>query len=185
MARIPISWIATVQSLWPQQSAKWRNAQWQIVSDLNLRHAANSPRIMQAFGVDMSQTTDNCFDSAYQSATDSNAFPWWGPFYTDILLDSVLPYLARSFLIYISFLRKDISPQLIRWIQAWLDNRQSWVCFESPKSKKTILKQGVPQGSAMSPLLFLYYIDDLPWGSRDLHVDQMASKWQPTLTQEG
>ena len=38
----------------------------------------------------------------------------------------------------------------------------------------TILNQGVPQSSVLSPLLFLFYIDDLHWGSRDLHANLFA-----------
>ena len=65
----------------------------------------------------------------------------------------------------LKMLRKGVSPHVIRSIQAWLTNRKSWVTFEGAKFKKTILKQGVPRGSVLSPLLFLFYIDDLPWGS--------------------
>ena len=71
----------------------------------------------------------------------------------------------------LNMLRKGVSPRLIRWIQAWLANRQRWVTLEGAKSKKTILKQGVPQGSVLSPLLFLFYIDDLYWASLDLCVN--------------
>ena len=38
------------------------------------------------------------------------------------------------------------------------------------RSKKTILKQGVPPDSVLLPLLFLFYADDLYWDSGDLHV---------------
>ena len=67
-----------------------------------------------------------------------------------------------------------MSPHLILCIQAWLANCQSWVTFVGAKSKKTIIKQGVPQGSVQSPLLFLFYVDDLHWGSGDLHVSLFA-----------
>ena len=63
--------------------------------------------------------------------------------------------------------RKGVSPHVIRWMQAWLSNRQSLETFEGATSKKTILKQDVPQGSVLSPLLFLF-IDELRSGSGDL-----------------
>ena len=69
---------------------------------------------------------------------------------------------------------KGVSPHLIQWIQAWLDNRQKLVTFEAAKSKKTILKHRVHQGSILSPMLFLFYIDDLHWCSGDLHVSLFA-----------
>ena len=42
------------------------------------------------------------------------------------------------------------------------------------KSQKTILKQGILQGSLLSPLLFLFYFDDLHWGSGYQHVSLFA-----------
>ena len=71
-------------------------------------------------------------------------------------------------------LRKGASPHLIRWIQAWLANRQCWVIIEGAKSNRSILKQGVHQGSILSPPLFLFSIDDLHWGTGDLHVNLFA-----------
>ena len=70
--------------------------------------------------------------------------------------------------------RKGVLPHLIPLILTWLANRQDWVAIEGLRSKKTILKQGVPQGSVISPLLFLFYIDDLHWGPGDLHVSLFA-----------
>ena len=69
---------------------------------------------------------------------------------------------------------KGVSPHLIRWIQTRLAKRQSRVTFEGAKSKKTNLKQGVPQSSVQSPLLFIFHIDDLHWGPGDLHVSHFA-----------
>ena len=40
--------------------------------------------------------------------------------------------------------------------------------------KKTTQKQGAPQGSFQSPLLFLFYIDDLHWRAGDQHVSLLA-----------
>ena len=71
-------------------------------------------------------------------------------------------------------LRKGVSLHLTQCIQAWLANLQSWVTIEGAKSKKAILKQGVQQRSVQSPLLFLFYIADLHWGSGDLHISPFA-----------
>ena len=71
-------------------------------------------------------------------------------------------------------LQKGVSRNLVRWIQGWLANRQIWVSFDSAKSKKTILKQGVPRGYVLSPQLFFVYIDDQHWGSGDLSVSLFA-----------
>ena len=39
---------------------------------------------------------------------------------------------------------------------------------------KTVLKQGVPQGSFLSPIVFLFFIDDLRWGSGNIQVSLFA-----------
>ena len=57
--------------------------------------------------------------------------------------------------------KKGLPKTLIRWTQGWLSNRQAFVTFGDSKSEKTLLRQGVPQGSVIAPLLFLVYIDDL------------------------
>ena len=67
----------------------------------------------------------------------------------------------------LKMLRKGVWPHLKRWIQAWLANPKILVTFEGAKSKKI-------QGSVLSPLLFLFYIDHLHWGSRELHISLFA-----------
>ena len=64
--------------------------------------------------------------------------------------------------------------KMLRWVQAWLSNRLTWVTFDAEKSKTVILKQGVPQGSVLSPLLFLFYINDLPNGIAQFNVSLFA-----------
>ena len=51
-------------------------------------------------------------------------------------------------------LSKDVSSNVIRHIQEWPTNRLRLVTIEGAKSKKTISKQVVPQGSALLPQLF-------------------------------
>ena len=65
----------------------------------------------------------------------------------------------------VKMLRKGASSHMIRWIRVWLVNRQRWITFEGAKSKKTILKQGNPEGSLLSLPLLTFSIDDLRWGS--------------------
>ena len=67
-----------------------------------------------------------------------------------------------------------IPTKMLRWVQAWLSNRLTWVTFDGEKSKTVILKQGVPQGSVLSPLLFFFYINDLPNGIAQSNVSLFA-----------
>ena len=54
----------------------------------------------------------------------------------------------------------NISGNLFWWIKSYLHNRRARVVVDNTKSKKIILRHGVPQGGAMSPTLFLVFIND-------------------------
>jgi ribonuclease HI len=49
----------------------------------------------------------------------------------------------------------------IRWIRGFLTNRQGRVRLNSAVSDFKLFREGVPQGSVLSPLLFLFVINDL------------------------
>ena len=51
--------------------------------------------------------------------------------------------------------------KFVKWFAAFLTNRQAKVLFGSTKSKSVEIKQRVPQGSVVAPLLFLLFIDDI------------------------
>ena len=57
----------------------------------------------------------------------------------------------------LSMLEKGVPLQFLRWIAAFLQNRQGRVLFANALSHSMVVRQGVPQGSVLAPLLFLFF----------------------------
>ena len=53
----------------------------------------------------------------------------------------------------------------LNWFQSYLKGRCQYVQFDDTRSKLSNISTGVPQGSILGPLLFIIYVNDMPWAS--------------------
>ena len=60
------------------------------------------------------------------------------------------------------FLNVESPPTYAIWVKSFLSNRQARVRFNGCLSKNKIIGQGLPQWSVLAPVLFLFYINELP-----------------------
>jgi len=72
----------------------------------------------------------------------------------------------------------NINPYVLRWIMAYLTSRTQYVRMNGASSHLLPVSSGVPQGSVIGPLLFIFYIDDntsisLTDGTLSLFADDM------------
>ena len=63
--------------------------------------------------------------------------------------------------LYDAMLRKGVPPRYVRWLKGFLTNRQARVRLGGGVSRTRLFREGLPQGSVLSPLLFLFVIDGL------------------------
>ena len=57
-----------------------------------------------------------------------------------------------------------MSGNILKWVEDWLSNRRQHVVINSKSSNWRDVKSGVPQGSVLSPILFLIYVNDIDEG---------------------
>ena len=58
-------------------------------------------------------------------------------------------------------LRLKLNSSIVRWIASFLADRKQVVFIEGQKSQEILVSSGVPQGSVLGPVLFLFYVNDM------------------------
>ena len=71
-------------------------------------------------------------------------------------------------------IKANIPVNFIRWISNFIKDRKIQVKIENEKSEYLIPFNGVPQGSSLSPLLFLIYVADIPKAGKNVNTSQFA-----------
>lgn len=58
--------------------------------------------------------------------------------------------------------RHKISEKVIKWVESFLSNRLQKVIVDGTESKCHHVTSGIPQGSVLGPMLFVFYINNMP-----------------------
>ena len=66
------------------------------------------------------------------------------------------------------------SPDSVAWFRSYLEERRQFVKLEHIKSEPKPVRQGVPQGSILGPILFLVFVNDMPLHLNNSTIDIYA-----------
>ena len=78
------------------------------------------------------------------------------------------------------------TPSSVGWFKSYLSERKQFISLGKTTSKQLTVKQGVPLGSILSPVLFLLFVNDMPLhvqkSAMDIYADDitlLSSNWKP------
>ena len=72
----------------------------------------------------------------------------------------------------------------LKWVESYLENRKQFVTVAGEMSKTININTGVPQGSRLSPLLFICLMADLDLWTRDSLITNFADDTQSVIVKD-
>ena len=73
----------------------------------------------------------------------------------------------------------------LKWVESYLKNRKQFVTVEGKMSKTIDINTGVPQGSRLSPLLFICLMADLDLWTKESMITNFADDTQSVIIKDG
>ena len=70
--------------------------------------------------------------------------------------------------------RKGLPEWIIKYVKNFMQGRRTRVAFDGYKSEWVQINSGIPQGSPISPILFLFFISELLEGIQSVEEKQLG-----------